>query len=188
MQALAGVQDCLFGDGRKMGGRELKETALEYGRPLLLKWRGKPVPERRAAEACQLVRLYARHASQPTQLFTRDGSPTEALKRVIGALTTHDDEPFDKWVAMIPKVLARPWWDGNPSIGVVFGPKVLEANLHDATGGRRPNGTQREGKVLYREFETGCRRCPASVTNFQANNQHCLCDPCYAAHEAAVGA
>jgi len=188
MQAVAGVQDRLFGEGRRVSGREVRETALEYGRPLLLKYRGKPVPEKRAVDACQLVRIYARHAKQPTALFNRDGSPSEALKRVIGALTTHDDVTFDTWSSMVPKVLARPWWDGKPSIGVVFGPKVVDGNLADPTGGRRPAGqTGRVGRAMHLE-QAECRRCARKLTGYQANNQHRLCDPCYSAHEASVGA
>jgi preprotein translocase subunit SecF len=43
----------------------------------------------------------------------------------------------------------------------------------------------KEPKVVALE-RAKCRRCPASLTDYQSNNQHGLCDPCYAAHESRL--
>lgn len=119
-------------------GRVFKQRCLERGWPLKLTFKGRAVPEKRADDACQLLRIYCSLAGQHLQCFTSDGHPSESLKRVIGAMTTHADEPFEKWAATIEGVLANPWWgDGPASIGVVFGPKVVEANLANPEHGKR---------------------------------------------------
>ena len=67
------------------------------------------------------------HALQP---FNLDGTASESLKRVLGALTTHADVTFDSWILTLEGVLAAPWWgDGPASIGAIFGPRIVEDNL-----------------------------------------------------------
>jgi len=143
---LAVVQDALFGGGPEPSGRDSQEQALLHGRPLRLKYRGRPVPERRAMDACDLLTLFSTRTGHTLPRFNRDGSASESLKRVIGALTTHDDITFDHWVLTLEAVLANPWWgDGPASIGVVFGPKVVEQNLANPDHGRK---TVRNGRAL----------------------------------------
>jgi hypothetical protein len=138
------AQDGLWGEDRPVSGREAKEDALLFGRPLGLKYRGRAVDERVAVEACQLVQLYASRTGQTVQRFKRNGSATEELTRVIGALATFDDVPLAKWIATLETVLLNPWWDGPPSIGVIFGPKIVQRNLDDpAHGAKRLTAGQR---------------------------------------------
>jgi hypothetical protein len=177
------AQDGLWGEGRPLTGRERQEAALLFGRPLGLKYRGRAVDERTAGEACELVKLYAQQSGQPVRCFKRNGKATEDLTRVLGALTEYDDVPFETWTTVVVKVLEHPWWgDGPPSIGVVFGPKILAQNLADPTHGAkqsRPGQFVRASRTIHGAGGT-CKRCPADVTAHQANNQSGLCDGCYA--------
>lgn len=127
-------------------GRQFKERCLERGWPLRLTFKGRAVPEKRADDACQLLRIFCSLSGQSFRCFNSDGSASESLKRIIGAMTTHGDVPFEQWAATIEAVLHNPWWgDGPASIGVVFGPKVVDQNLENPDHGRK---TVKNGKAL----------------------------------------
>ena len=116
--------------------REERERALEEGQPLRLKFRGKLVPEPEARKTCLVHRHFCERAGLSLQRFTPSGEPSESLKRVLGAVTANPEVPFEQWARTVDGVLESPWWEGSPSIGVVFGPKVVEENLANPSRAR----------------------------------------------------
>ena len=88
----------------------------------------KPVPPARLALAERVLAEFNRQAGTSYGAFTGRGRPSEDLKRIIGALT--DAVPpleFEEAREVIRLALAnpKPYWDGKPHTGVVFGPKVI---------------------------------------------------------------
>ncbi len=125
--------------GEAITGREARERAVANGDPLRLTYRRKVVPEPTAHMAVRMLREYARAADQTVQAWKPSGEPTEDLKRVLGAVLDHPEVDGREWVGVIRAVLARPWWEGAPSVGVVFGPRVVADNLRSPGrgGGKR---------------------------------------------------
>lgn len=130
--------------------RAARERAVMEGKPLRLRYKGKAVPEPRARTACLLVRHFAERTGLAVQCWTPGGDPGESLKRVVGALTAHPDVPFERWAEVVDACLASPWWEGAPSIGVVFGPRVVEDNLLNPGRGGRRGETAAERKLRER--------------------------------------
>lgn len=127
----------------KAASRESKEAELAAG-TLSVRYRSRAVPVARAQTASVLIDSYNTETGQRRQRFKPDGSLTEDFKRIIGALTDHPEVETSQWNRTMNTVLANPWWDGSPSVGVIFGPKVVDDNLSDpARGGRkRRNGPE----------------------------------------------
>lgn len=131
--------------GTSARGRGARDQMLKDGDRLSLKYRGKPVPEKTARLAVKALDHYVDRSGQSVQRWNPDGSPSEGLKRIIGALVAHPDVEGPQWRETIDAVLAAPWWEGPPSIGVVFGPKVVEQNLLAPSRGRKKGGAGRNG-------------------------------------------
>lgn len=118
-------------------------------------YRGKRVPVATARAALRAVESWAARTSQTIRQFDGQGKPTDSLKRVVGAMLSFP-EVVDLWPGMIDAALRDPWWQGPPSVGVVFGPAVVERMIEAAKrgpgdagvavrgGGRRPNGPTAE--------------------------------------------
>lgn len=125
----------LFG-AESITGREAKEWDLAHGRPVKLRYRGKIVEPRIARDACQLHADFCRLAGVSLQRFTHDGKASDSLKRIVGAVAANADVTYDRWAMVLQQVLANPWWgEGKPSVGVVFGPGIVEQNLADPMHG-----------------------------------------------------
>lgn len=120
--------------------RETREAELTAG-TLAISYRGRKVPFARAGVAAQLLDAYNAESGQRRQRFNPDGSVSEDFKRVVGAVVNHPDVEATTWHRMLNTVLANPWWDGPASVGVIFGPKVVDDNLDSPARGasrRRP--------------------------------------------------
>jgi hypothetical protein len=101
------------------------------------------VPDATLALAADLVAEFGRQSGQRTTLYDGLGKPTEQFRLVIGAVMRFPDRlTADTGPAVIRSVLADPWWEGPPSIGVVFGPKVLERNLQRSASNGAKVGAQ----------------------------------------------
>lgn len=126
------------GNDRVAKSRGEREDDFVNDRPLRLTYRGKAVPEDLARLAVGLLHLYGSQAEQRVQAWTPGGAATPELKRVLGAVVDHPDVLGARWRVVIEGVLANPWWGGPPSVGVVFGPNVVDANLrHPGRGGAK---------------------------------------------------
>jgi len=121
-------------------GRERKGTPLPPEGEKRVTFDRKPVPPARLALAERILTEFNRQADTSYGAFTGRGRPSEDLKRIIGALT--DAVPpleFEEAREAIRLALAnpKPYWDGKPHTGVVFGPKVI-GNLREQAKRQQP--------------------------------------------------
>jgi hypothetical protein len=118
----------------RVTGQDRKEQKNTVGdssptTPLVVgevKFDRRPVPPDRLELAKRILIEFNRQAGTAYEAFTRRGKPSEDLRRIIGALT--DAVPaldFDEATRMIEAALLKPYWEGRPHTGVVFGPKVI---------------------------------------------------------------
>lgn len=99
----------------------------------IVRFDGKTVPRQRLELAEAILGEFNRQAGTGYGAYTGRGHPSEDLKRIIGALT--DARPpvtFDEAKRIIAWALKNPFWEGRPSAGVVFGPKVFPATRESA--------------------------------------------------------
>lgn len=112
----------------------------------------KKVPLEARATALACFEAYVVASGQRMRAFTSSGGPSDALKRITGAVLDHPDVSTERWGEVVRDTLASPWWSGPPSVGVVFGPAVVEKNLArpagkpDATG--KPSTFEQQMAIL----------------------------------------
>lgn len=102
-------------------------------------FRGRRVPPARVALALELLEAFNETMGTRLSALRSTGRPSEALSRILGALT--EAEPpieLEEGRAMIEATAARPWWEGPPGTGVVFSPQVVERSRELARGRSRP--------------------------------------------------
>lgn len=100
-----------------------------------VRYAGKPVPATTLRAALRIVEVFNDQAGTTYEPFAGDGSPSENLKRVIGAVGRWPAITEDVAGRMIRTSLAAPFWgDARPHLGHVFGPGVVEQNLQNAAG------------------------------------------------------
>lgn len=95
------------------------------------------VPTWACARSLRLLVEYNLQAGQRLGAFRHNGQPSEALKRITGAVLDHPDVDDVQWAEVVARTLAAPWWDGPPSVGCVFGPGVVDRNLAGPGTGKR---------------------------------------------------
>lgn len=113
--------------------QEHPPTPAEAGGTVLM-YRRRAQPPARVTLAEQILASFNEQTGMKLGAYTGDGRASDSLKRIIGALVdfpTLDAETADR---LIETALKRPWWDGPASVGVVFGPGVIERNLAAANG------------------------------------------------------
>jgi hypothetical protein len=100
----------------------------------------KPVPSERLELAQAILQDFNDQAGTSYGPFTGRGRPSEDLKRVLGALADADPPLTLEEARRVTRArLARPFWEGRPHTGVVFGPKVFAGNREAASNGSRPS-------------------------------------------------
>jgi hypothetical protein len=121
------------GTGTTTGSAPERAERVKHG--------GKLVPADRLTLAEAIVADF--NAQAGTSYGTRKGTnaPSENLSRVLTAIGDHPDITADVAQRMIAVQLARPYWQGRPDLGNVFGPRVVERNLEDARNPVAPGGT-----------------------------------------------
>lgn len=107
---------------------------------------GKVVPASLVADALAALDFYCDRTGQRIKPYTARGKPSEALTRIMRAMTDHP-EVRTLYRRMIDRCLAAPWWNGEPHVGVIFGPGVVEQSIVKARGegngyGHRLHGTE----------------------------------------------
>ena len=97
-------------------------------------------------ELAEHVLAHYRHRTgQPVRSQDASGSGTHELRLVEAALREYPDLGADDWRLVIERCLANPWWDDAPSVGAIFGSKVLAGSIAN-TGVRRPK-TEAEARL-----------------------------------------
>jgi hypothetical protein len=124
-------------------GREGEIVADEIlNRTQPVKFNGRAVSQLLVEDAVAALAHYCERTGQRLRSFDGQGRPTESLKRIIGAMTAHPEARV-VFRRMIDHTLLAPWWEGDPSIGVIFGPRVVEASLQRAQDRPMPGANMR---------------------------------------------
>lgn len=88
------------------------------------------VPVAALAVAEHVLDAYNAKAGQRVGAWTGRGVASDALKTICGFLIDRPDETPESTVDLVIVTIDSKWWkDGPPSIGVIFGAKVVEANI-----------------------------------------------------------
>jgi hypothetical protein len=97
-----------------------------------LKVRGRKVPQAVAAASTLALDGWNTRTGQTLRPLKGSGKPSEALSRIVGAMTDFP-EVVELWPRMMDAALSAPWWtDEQPGTGVVFGPNVVERYIQQA--------------------------------------------------------
>lgn len=107
--------------------REEKQgEARKRATPKPIRYRGKVIPPDEVADAEQALAAFCAATGRTLAPRCRDGSASDALKQVIGALQNHPDASIEKWKRGIAATVANPpgWAEGPWQTGHVFGPKA----------------------------------------------------------------
>lgn len=106
---------------------------------------GKPVKSDVWARTIKALDEFNRQTNRSLGSTTGTGEPSESAKRIYARLAKWPDLTEDQISSMIRRTLSSKWWgDDQPSIGVVFGPKVFEDNLsRSGAAVRTKNGNGR---------------------------------------------
>ena len=97
-----------------------------------------------ALKALQSFNLRAGTRLRP---FLSNGSKSDALTRVLGAVVARPEVTPGEWAGAVERAFADPWWRGAPAIGVVFGPKVVERHLHAGPIIESPEATKERQRL-----------------------------------------
>lgn len=98
-----------------------------------VKFDRKVVPADVLETATSILDDFNRQAGTGYGAFTGSGQPSEALKRILGALRDHPSLDAPKAARIVTLALGRPFWEGKPQPGVVFGPGVVAKHLEDVS-------------------------------------------------------
>jgi hypothetical protein len=131
----AGVPDVVSeSTDREEGVRA--STAVDKDTQPVVVFDRKRVPPSRLQLAEQLLDEFNTEANTTYAAYTGDGKPSEALKRILGALTEHPDIDGAVWSQGLRVQFVEPWWTSTPAPGVIFGRSQREKTLELARSGR----------------------------------------------------
>lgn len=104
----------------------------------VIRWRGKPIKPDRLDLAAAILTAFNARAGTGYRPITRNGKPSEDLSRILGAIDDDDRITLPVAERMIDEAFTRPFWQGRPHAGVVFGPKVASGLLEQAVNPAPP--------------------------------------------------
>lgn len=91
---------------------------------------GKPVDEKLWEVAVQAVAVFNEETGRRLSAVTGTGVASETGKRVYGRVRAFPELTIEQHGDIIRRTLRSRWWgDDEPSIGVVYGPRVFEDNI-----------------------------------------------------------
>lgn len=137
-------------------------TGATAARPIT--YRGKRVSPPLVGVALEALSAFNSHAGTRLPPFLSDGSKSDALCRVLGAVTARPEVTRTQWEQAVARAFEEPWWRGAPSIGVVFGPKVVEKHLHPAPIIESPEATKERKRQQRKERQRAAARRLAAGT------------------------
>lgn len=143
------VTETVNGEGTQARGR-VKEMSFTS----TLRISGKPVTDDTWGRTCDALMEWNQQTGSALSALTGRGHPSEAAKRIYGRLVDWPDLDHEQVADIIRRTLSSKWWgDGPASVGVVFGPKVFEDNVHRPAGknGRAPTPVGRFTRTKARE-------------------------------------
>lgn len=116
-----------------------------------IRWRGKPIRPDHLDLATAILTAFNARAGTGYRPITRNGKPSEDLSRILGALDDDDRITLPIAGRMIEVAFSRPFWQGRPHTGVVFGPRVASALVEEAVNpapAGTPNRPSRQSAAL----------------------------------------
>lgn len=99
--------------------------------PTRWKYMRRAVPAVACDRALRALRAYNEATGSRLGAFRFSGAPSDALTRITGAVLDHPE--VSEWEPVITAALRDPWWSGPPSVGVIFGPGVVDRNITAAS-------------------------------------------------------
>ena len=103
-------------------------------------FRRRRVPADQLATAERALAAFNQQTSQHIGAYRSDGRPSDALTRILGAITDKPEKlTGDYCERLVTTTLNRRWWGNDPAtVGVIFGPGVIDRNIAavDGTGVR----------------------------------------------------
>jgi hypothetical protein len=114
------------------------------------------VPPWACDRALHALAVYNDATGQSLGAFRHNGAPSDHLTRITGAVLDHPDVTREQWDLTVRAALRSPWWTGPASVGVVFGPAVIDRNIAGAVAepGVRASGVRQTANgALLRALE-----------------------------------
>lgn len=115
---------------------------------------GKPVNAEFWATTSAVLDEFNQQAGKHLGALTGAGEPSEAAKRIYGRVRAFPSLTVDDHAEIIRRTLASRWWgEGDPSVGVVYGPRVFEENLTRRVAPTTSAGTSGASATLTQMIE-----------------------------------
>lgn len=139
------------GNGASPVGAEVAHADAREAEVPSWSFNGKSVPAPLREMALNVLADFNERAGTRFGAFGARG-PSEHLKRITAAVLDHPDASREDWRRVVDWTLSHPWWgDDTPSVGVVFGARVVDDNIERARRETVPNAppmSDRE-RMLY---------------------------------------
>lgn len=126
--------------------RSEEDDARPPAKPSAMKWRGKVIKPDRVAVAVEILNAFNETANTGYRPATRSGKPSHDLSRILGAINDDDRITLPIAERMIQIAFSRPFWQGRPHTGVVFGPGVASALVEEAVNPTPAGATNRSSR------------------------------------------
>jgi hypothetical protein len=95
-----------------------------------VKFSGKPIQQDHLELTQAVLTAFNEQTGKQLALFTGTGELSESAKRIYSRIRAYPDITLAKFEDIIARTLASEWWGSDqPTVGVVFGPKVFEDNI-----------------------------------------------------------
>lgn len=122
------------GSGPEPSGTTQEPPVRETRERASVRISGKPVNTAAWERAVAVLEIFNEATGKKLAALTGGGEPSESAKRIYRPVKDHPHLTLDDFRRIIANTLASGWWDGgvgaDPQVGVVFGPKVFEENVH----------------------------------------------------------
>jgi hypothetical protein len=101
--------------------------------------------------------------------LTGAGQPSESAKRIYGRVLAWPDLDLAAHLDIIDRTLASKWWGaGAPSVGVIYGPKVFEDNMHRQPSDVRPASASQARQDAWADYLAEGEAEPGDVIEVDA--------------------
>ena len=122
-------------------GESREITALSEAR-----FKGKQITRDRLNLTQAVLDAFNAKTGKNLRLLTSSGELSESAKRIYSRISAYPDITLAEYEDIIDRTIASRWWGvDQPTVGVVFGPKVFEDNIN------RPGTSQAKPRDELRE-------------------------------------
>lgn len=112
---------------------------------------GKPVKSEAWELAVAVLAEFNAQTGKSLKPLTGAGKPSENAKRIYLRVIEHPGITPAQHADIIRRTLASKWWgEGQPSVGVVYGPKVFEDNIDREPSSKQTKADDKEARRARR--------------------------------------